>query len=1174
MSENDSLFRDYQQRLGSYEDFKQFFVLFLRDLDQRRDKLDDLDKDIEERVRNIQRNMRGIGELNDALNDMSKVTLDGKNLEKIVKILDKFDNSIDKVISTLQDNTAVLEDDAKALLDALVSLDDTQKLVIQNMARNTKLLSGEVMAAGTLTADVLETQTRAYNNLLSSLNAIRQSNQNIANAKLNAKEINRGVKAVIKQINQEISDMSFDMGLDSESVNEAVFIMQDLQRKVTEHEATIAGIQASGQNMTEEALKESMDKANSELLIQVKYSRKKLQIFKEAAEIERAAIEISSKGYGELASAAKQASDAMASGLSSLRSGDLVSAFESFKESRRISSSVAKAAKANTEGSTGFMKFLNQIVEVFTKFSVFSSIIMGVVQVLLEARDRTMDLNKQISEVSGLAGMGIDLEGTVDPSKMTDTFFKYRDQIIGESKNLFNFPLTVDEKVEIVKGLGQFVNLQDQAGKDGQSLESAIHSVATYSGMLGMSTSEVSEQMGRMYTMMGTGMDKVSLIFADLTRNWQGTRMGIGDFMEGVSSITTETPQFGNRMVMVSKMMNVVAKNGRLGGKYAMESVKSLFSLGEKLDRGRMAQVESSMGTEGLVAFARKELQLLQSELDKETDDKAKENLKLRMSQINADIGRLLGTVEGTYSPGAIMSKLPEPKRIALAIKQLGSTIFEDGALGLARQTDATLSKGSSDFMLLAQALGAEHDELDKVLNSIFSYAPGAIGQKRLLDGLDQIMTKTENDLQSDNNDLDNDKKKAAELAKQTLTTEKALNMITEAFYLKIGNGIENLSKMVREFVRVLTNSKTSAETSEAITEGFKTSPEVSNNLGSLKFDKDTDDLIKLIQDYKAGGGTGTGSLNLELAQQLLKSDPQYAMAMIKALRGDFTAFSSEMQTDKTKQAELIKKIQGLGINFFQTDKPKTMSENDLAVLMDLPAVVRDKIFAGQADFNASESAFYMNNRNTITSPDFRDDKGNLSGVSLKAGADIKAMMGGKVLSKGENSLQIGDKDRSITVTGIDVSGFKEGQDITEGQNLGKATSGSRMYGMEKGKKSEVGGVISRATGKANVYDALSKQSTPQSISNPISKSITDFKNNRPALSVVDEQLEHSENNINYLKQLGSNAINYLSIQFNVNKKIHELVEQGYTFDEARKIANGVTPLPGQKKPLPIKTKP
>ena len=734
-------------------------------------------------------------DLAERMSKVSDIKLSGKNLEFILKYLKKTKISVAQLSDKLDNSLEKLDDDLECVAGTLRTLDDEQKKLIDELAGNLDDTTDAVDGLSNSLVDLVGNVTAEYGKLSKALTKTPQIN--FGGIKTDAKTAVQNLKSVQKTLDKQLHEMKIDIGFDSNTYYKTMGEMKDSADKIDAYETEITDILAGNSKYRGVAAHNRMKALTTSAAKEVALSQQKLMKIQEAADSHKEIIDISSGGYLALARAAEEEAELIQKGFDALKSGSLAGAFTAFKDAHKKGQQKNAAAKIMGQDS-GNSKGLVALMSGFGMLTGFIGAMALLVKLFLQARDHVVEVNKGLVEGAGLAGMGIKVTSETSFNDIEKKFAAARDEITN-FKGMFDFGATQGEVVNVLKALAQNGQTQEKIRAAGLNLKDATKGAFTYSQAWGKSADEVATLQGKMASNLNMSLERTESQFADITEKWQGSKISIDDFLSTVDDITTENAIFGNRITEVTKLLGQTGKNALLGSKQAISATKSMADWLDKLDRSAMASMVERVGDKHIKSESDKQMSELKGTLDKIPDKSSAEakGLQDRMDMIDSFWAAYASGNATARDFKSLLAQLSIPRQDKFRVD-----ILKDIAMKAEGATSEAMGKVNIS-KILAGGAGREQFKI------LFSMDDKQVEEfrKSHIGTFDQVSDKlgaVDTSIGADKKAVENANKAAKYASSLQLTTDKALQIMQEMWFVKLYGKMSGMEHILGTAVDVI----------------------------------------------------------------------------------------------------------------------------------------------------------------------------------------------------------------------------------------------------------------------------------------------------------------------------------------------------------------------------------
>ena len=569
-------------------------------------------------------------ETSDSYSDLAKslkqfvgLKFEPKSINAMMAILKETGLTVKDLKKHLAANAKYLRGDLKALHADLEKVGDAEAELIDNISKSIDNTHKMALRHGQDLQGYSEKLSRNYKELGAALNKV-SSNKPFRNLKMDPQAAAANLKKVQSQALDKLADIKADFGFDSGTISQAMEEIQDGYNKISEYEAKIAEIVASGINANSKDSQRAIKRYVDSIAKETVKAHNKVNKLEEMGKANRDLVTAASRGYAGMLDLVEDTHQEFQRGMDSLKAGNFVEALTAFANSKKkakFTGAVGAVAAKATGGPGGAAM---GAIGMLGKLTGFINILGIIIKLLVDARNQAADMNKQLSEIYGLSDMGIDLksDGYTDiKSKLEKT----RNEIFGEFGNSLKFGVDSEEVMEALGALRQAGVTRSRIQKEGLNLREATDGVFAYAKIFGKSYGEMGNLMGKFAYDMSMGIQDTEQKFADIEMNWKETRLSIDDFTSTLTEITDANAIYGNRTSEVTRLLGLTGKNALLGGKQLLDAQKQFTGAIDNMDLGKFTAMSEMMGKGAFTGQLQEMLSNLQKHYNGLTDQQSQE---------------------------------------------------------------------------------------------------------------------------------------------------------------------------------------------------------------------------------------------------------------------------------------------------------------------------------------------------------------------------------------------------------------------------------------------------------------------------------------------------------------------------------------------------------------------
>ena len=917
----------------------------------------------EEEIEKAQQKIRRAGKqqeffdaYQDAVGNLMDLNMNGDQLVNLVKVLSRTNMNMGDFMACLESSSQSLSTDLKSILTQWKSLDTEQQAFFNSYFQNMSQAHA-VLKESNLTADeAIQKLTTNMTKTGKALSDLSTTSSKLKGLKFDPKTAVSSLKAIHMKIENEMSNLAFEFNFDPETLLTAQASLAQTRKNIEGHQAEIHSIMASsGGTLTAEQAAQVQSHTNA-VIVETAASQKRVQTLKKVAEGQREVVDVATEGYIGLASQTKKATSAIAAGTSSLKAMDLTKALEHFKNAKEGLSTLGKAHSAMGDGAEGTNSKLGKVLKSLAILGGAASMIFAIIKFMMSVRDKAASMNKSLVAAGGLAGLGFDLNTETSYEDMAKTFKSIRKEINAGVKDLFSFGIDNQELMQTVDAMSKQGVMIDELRGKGEDVRGSLEGVFTYGRLLGKEFGEMGGLMAKMSTNLSISMDRVGEHFAGITRSWQDSRIGLDEFLSTITDITYETSIFGDFTQDVSQLLGDAGKNALLGSKEAVESVKSLSGLGDRMGQDAEGILRGLSVDEYVKPFM-EQMKDVREKLATAVEG-SKEKAKLERQKEDLE-NTIKGIVEGTATNAlrSDMASLLSPTRRGMQIVQATLKAAANSAATF-RDINGNVTKDYKKFAFSQMSVGTEAATLAKAAGiplkdwqmymELFSQYGGdwenmttAMAQRT--GGVSDLSAQTKMDAET-----------AKKLSSQLLTTEKMKAMAMESLLQKLGSTVMSLETIVASLVGKLMGKK--SERMQAMDKIADLKSFTSKGQGSKAY-KDTaiSNLTSLFNKKSALKSEG----DIADFEKMFDSDaPDHFKSLMKAFTaGDFSGLGEAGKDLDSKQKAKLTYMSQQVLN--KKDHDSRVTDQDRALVKEgVDGGVVKKLKTGELQADSADISF------------------------------------------------------------------------------------------------------------------------------------------------------------------------------------------------------------------------
>lgn len=662
-------FRALQNALSQIYDMQDDLVNAMSNLDSTGRKVNvtlrrnrKLFDDVEDTLDTFNESYKDYNDLAKALKNFVGLKLNPKSINALMNILRETGMTVRELQDSLKTNARYLQGDLLELHNDIKDLKDTELELIEDVHKSLDNTHKMAMKHGQDFAEYQANLASSHQKLSTALNRIA-SRKPLAGMKLDPQAAASNLKKILQSGHDKLANMKSEFGIDSGTITRAAAELQESYNKVSDWEAEIARIMSDGAYANTKAGQKQLKRYTQAVAKETVAAHMKINKIEEMGEHNRELVKAASGGYAALLDLAEDTHVEFQRGVNAFRSGDFVEALSAFASAKKKAAFTGAAGSVAAKATGGAGGAAMGVVGMLGKFTLAINAIGAIIGLLVQARDQAADMNKQLVGIYGLSDMGIDMQ--VDGAgEISQKLLQARNEVMGQMGEMFKFGVDSSEVMEALDAMEKAGITRQRIIKEGATLKDAMEGVFTYSKAFGKSYGEMGSLMGKFAYELNMGIGTTEAKFAEIQKNWLGTRLSIDDFVSSIEETTFENAIYGNRMSEVTRLMGLTGKNALLGGKQLLDAQKQFTSAIDNMDVGLFrAQIES-MGTGNYTAFLKKQAGHLQTQLSQVPDQLSEEamSLKRRISTINLIVEKI----------GKGSASMQDYKRAALMASEQG----------------------------------------------------------------------------------------------------------------------------------------------------------------------------------------------------------------------------------------------------------------------------------------------------------------------------------------------------------------------------------------------------------------------------------------------------------------------------------------------------------------------
>jgi hypothetical protein len=326
------------------------------------------------------------------------------------------------------------------------------------------------------------------------------------------------------------------------------------------------------------AMKREQDLIMSAAKEQRAASKNMAEQFQNGAENFRGAV---SGGWGGLARGAQGAGNRM----------------HRFGEGKIEKAKQLEAAGADPKMVGQMAKMGSSLAKVGAALATVAAVVGAVVvlvKLFADLESKIKDMNKELIAGAGAADFGLGAM-EIRGGGVRKTLEKMREDTTALNDNFMKFRVVAKEQQQILSGLNQagytFARMNEEIGKGADHMKSYSDATAlaiTYSRNLGVSTGEISQQMGAFTLETGMGLKDVAEQFSVITREAMVAGFATKRFYATVVEVTSGMGFYSVRIDETARLLKTF--DSLLGETVGAESFKKL--VGQYKDKGAQDRIK------------------------------------------------------------------------------------------------------------------------------------------------------------------------------------------------------------------------------------------------------------------------------------------------------------------------------------------------------------------------------------------------------------------------------------------------------------------------------------------------------------------------------------------------------------------------------------------------------